>query len=69
MSGGGDMTPKDIPYSPPVGPTNINDSKSPGIHGDNCGNCGTQEATSTGGQSSGSVGLHGDSHGTGTNRG
>jgi len=29
-------------YQPPVGPSNINESKTPGLHGDNCGNCGTQ---------------------------
>lgn len=39
---GGRQMPKPIPYSPPVGPSNINDSQSPGLHGDNCGNCGTQ---------------------------
>lgn len=35
---GGQCTPKDIPYCPPVGPSNINDSKSPGLHGSNHGN-------------------------------
>lgn len=25
-------------YSPPKGPTNINDPKGPGLHGHNCGN-------------------------------
>lgn len=70
MSGGGDQSPRDVMnYQPPKGPTNINDSKGPGIHGDNCGNCGTQEATSTEGQSSGSPGLGGDHHNMGTNRG
>ncbi len=39
---GGQMPVKEIPYSPPVGPSNIGDSKSPGIHGTNHGNCGTQ---------------------------
>lgn len=39
---GGQMEVKSIPYSPPVGPSNINDSKSPGIHGTNHGTCGTQ---------------------------
>ena len=38
----GHCEPKPIPYSPPVGPSNINDSKSPGLHGTNHGNCGTQ---------------------------
>lgn len=39
---GGQCTPKPIPYSPPQGPSNINDGKSPGLHGTNHGNCGTQ---------------------------
>lgn len=39
---GGEMPVKSIPYSPPKGPTNINDPKSPGLHGTNHGNCGTQ---------------------------
>lgn len=40
---GGQQTPRDVRnYSPPVGPKNINDSKGPGLHGDNCGTCGTQ---------------------------
>lgn len=39
---GGQMDVKPIPYSPPVGPSNIGDAKSPGLHGTNHGNCGTQ---------------------------
>ena len=40
---GGQMPVRDVrAYSPPKGPKNINDSKSPGLHGDNCGCCGTQ---------------------------
>lgn len=39
---GGTQDPKPLPYSPPAGPSNINDPKSPGIHGTNHGNCGTQ---------------------------
>lgn len=39
---GGAMEPKPIPYSPPVGPKGISDPKSPGLHGTNHGNCGTQ---------------------------
>lgn len=39
---GGQQQVKEPPYSPPVGPKGINDSKSPGLHGDNHGNCGTQ---------------------------
>lgn len=38
-SSGGQMHPKDISYSPPVGPKNISDPKSPGLHGTNHGNC------------------------------
>lgn len=41
-SNGGKPNTKEIPYSPPIGPTNINDPKTPGIHGTNHGNCGTQ---------------------------
>lgn len=39
---GGQMPVKPIPYSPPTGPSNINDSQSPGLHGSNHGCCGTQ---------------------------
>lgn len=39
---GGCCDPKMIPYSAPVGPSNIGDSKSPGLHGTNHGNTGTQ---------------------------
>jgi hypothetical protein len=39
---GGQQTPKTIPYSPPKGPVGINDPKTPGLHGTNHGNCGTQ---------------------------
>ena len=39
---GGVTSAKELPYSPPVGPSNINDSKSPGLHGTNHGCCGTQ---------------------------
>lgn len=37
-SNGGQCDPKPMPYSPPQGPSNINDPKSPGIHGTNYGN-------------------------------
>lgn len=41
---GGKPEVKDVRnYKPPVGPTNINDPKSPGLHGDNCGPQGTQD--------------------------
>lgn len=39
---GGQCDPKDIPYSPPKGPSNINDGNSPGLHGGNHGTSGTQ---------------------------
>lgn len=39
---GGRMPDKAIPYDPPKGPSGINDPKTPGIHGSNHGNCGTQ---------------------------
>ena len=39
---GGVKEAKTLPYSPPVGPKSINDSKTPGIHGTNHGCCGTQ---------------------------
>lgn len=29
-------------YSPPVGPSNIGDAKTPGLKGENHGTCGTQ---------------------------
>ena len=41
-SNGGVQEVKPTSYSPPTGPSNINDSKTPGIHGDNHGCCGTQ---------------------------
>lgn len=39
---GGEMMAKPLPYNPPKGPTNIMDGRSPGLHGTNHGNCGTQ---------------------------
>lgn len=39
---GGVTTAKELPYSPPQGPKGISDPKTPGIHGTNHGNCGTQ---------------------------
>ena len=38
---GGQQQAKELPYSPPVGPT-AHMERSPGLHGDNHGNCGTQ---------------------------
>lgn len=56
-------------YSPPKGPLNINDSQSPGLHGSNLGNCGTQGCHDMGARSSGSPGLHGTNKGNrGTQR-
>ena len=56
-------------YRPPQGPTNIGDPKSPGIHGTNYGNCGTQGPKAFQSEGSGSVGLGGKNKGMGTNRG
>lgn len=39
---GGKLEVKDLPYDNPVGPSNINDGRTPGLHGSNHGNCGTQ---------------------------
>ena len=39
---GGVTQAKELPYSPPKGPSNVNDPKGPGIHGTNHGTCGTQ---------------------------
>lgn len=39
---GGKQEPKQMPYESPKGPSNINDPKTPGIHGTNHGNCGSQ---------------------------
>lgn len=40
---GGEMPVRDVNnYQPPVGPSNINDPKSPGLHGTNHGTSGTQ---------------------------
>ena len=42
-SSGGPTTARDVKnYQPPQGPSNINESKTPGLHGENHGNCGTQ---------------------------
>ena len=46
-------------YKPPQGPKNINDPKSPSIHGKNFDYCGSQERDSLRSQSSGSPGLGG----------
>lgn len=69
-SSGGVKEARDVHnYSPPQGPSNINDPKSPGLHGHNCGNSGTQGPYgSRGNGQSGSPGLHGQHKGMGTNR-
>jgi hypothetical protein len=41
MSGSGQVTCKPLPYDPPKGPT-AHMQESPGLHGTNHGNCGTQ---------------------------
>jgi len=56
-------------YSPPKGPTNIGDPKGPGLHGDNCGNSGSQGYYGeTNKQTSGSPGLHGTTRPKGSQR-
>lgn len=40
---GGQIDPKPMPYSPPVGPIGINDPKTPGLHGTNHGPSGGQQ--------------------------
>ena len=68
-SNGGEMPVRDVMgYSPPKGPTNIMDPKSPGLHGHNCGNAGTQGARSTETDDGGSAGIHGKDIEMGTNR-
>lgn len=59
-SDGGKPNVKPTTYSPPKGPTNINDRKSPGLHGANHGNAQCPSPT----RSSGSPGLGGDNKGT-----
>lgn len=39
---GGQQSPKELPYSPPVGPKGQM-NQGPGLHGDNHGCCGTQQ--------------------------
>src|SRR5262245_56497509 len=58
---GGVMSTRDVNnYRPPQGPTNINDPKGPGLHGDNHGN----SQSCTPGRGTGSVGLGGTNRGT-----
>jgi hypothetical protein len=66
---GGETSARDVMnYSPPQGPMGIMGNNKPGLGGDNCGNCGTQGASSISKSESGSPGLHGDNKGMGTNR-
>jgi hypothetical protein len=52
-------------YKAPQGPTNINDPKNPGLHGANLGNCPEPRGIGT----SGSPGLGGTVHRSGSQRG
>jgi hypothetical protein len=52
-------------YCPPVGPTNINDPKSPGIHGNSHGMARSPSPSG----SSGSPGIGGTTHRSGSQRG
>ena len=68
---GGVMAARDVHnYQAPLGPTNINDPKGPGLHGHNCGPGGTQGPYPTHVDGpSGGPGLHGhDNYGHGVNR-
>ena len=47
-------------YKPPMGPTNVGDTKGPGLHGDNYTNTGTQGTHGHGPKEGGSPGLHGE---------
>jgi hypothetical protein len=62
---GGVKEAKPLSYSPPRGPTNINDPKSPGIHGQNYGTAKCPTATREGG----SPGIGGTTHRSGSQRG
>lgn len=62
---GGVTEAKPLNYHTPVGPTNIGDSKSPGLHGDNHG----MASCPTGSRGSGGPGLGGTTHRSGSQRG
>lgn len=68
MSGSGQAGSKPLPYDPPKGPIGLGNS-GPGLGGVNYGNCGTQGPKSIISETSGSVGLHGNNRGMGSNRG
>lgn len=59
-SGGVTMARDVMNYKPPCGPTNINDPKSPGLHGHNCG---IANQPRVGVNNTGSPGLHGNNRG------
>jgi len=48
-------------YQAPKGPRNIDEAQAPGLQGDNCGKQGSQGPYSESKQTSGMVGLGGDS--------
>jgi hypothetical protein len=62
---GGVTSAKPLEYCPPVGPSNINDPKSPGIHGDSHGMARSPVAS----RPSGSPGNGGTIHRSGSQRG
>ena len=62
---GGVTSAKETRYSPPVGPSNINDPKSPGLHGDSHG----MARCPTASRGSGGPGIHGTTHRSGSQRG
>lgn len=62
-SSGGVTSAKPLSYSPPQGPSNINDPKTPGLHGDNHGQGACCVPHSGGGRSGGSPGIGGTNHG------
>ena len=62
--GGGICSPRDLPYSPPVGPKGIDRGHKVGLGGTNYGNCGTQGKHSVTASVGGSVSAgmnHGNS--------
>jgi hypothetical protein len=61
---GGVKEAKPLSYSPPQGPTNINDPKGPGIHGTNHG----MAHRPSGGSCGGSPGIGGTTHRSGSQR-
>lgn len=63
---GGVKEAKPMPYSPPRGPSNINDPKGPGLHGSNHG---MARSPSPSGGRSGSPGIGGTNHGNSGSQG